>query len=854
MLDRSTISRAADEPGRDPRRLLELGLETIRRLAGGVWTDHNAHDPGITTLEVLCYALTDLTYRASFPIEDLVATAAPGGAAPFATARELLPASPLTARDYRKLLTDLPGVKNAWIEPVTRTYFVDPVARKLVRADPNLPGIRCVNVRGLYRALLELTDEGQTEGARDEVVARAHAVLRARRNLCEDFVEVRRVDREEFRVCGELELDPGADTAEVTAEILFRIEQYLAPPVRSYTLDEMLARRHADGTPYAVHEIFGGPPLSCGFIDDVELDAAALRTEIRLSDVIHLAMQVEGVRAVRDMIVNRADVDEPVVDRWRIPVSSGKQAGLRRSGCRLVVTKRGMPVPPDPRAVEARYAERVAADRRKLEEPPPRPFDLPVPAGRPRNPGAYHSIMNHFPAIYGVGDQGVPAGADDRRRALALQLEGYLLLFDQVLADFCAQLAHVDLLFSTDAKIERTYFHQLVTSFRDAAKIYGATQLGGLETLDDADEGIDRRSRFLDHLLARFAERFQEYAGVVRSAFGATPRDLVDQKCRFLQNGPAVARDRGLGYDLTTLPEDRWNSQAVSGLEKRVASLLGMATPVRRNLADVAHEIYPELDDTPGDEFRFRVRHAVTGRILLSSSTRYATQAAALAEMNRALTFARRRSGYQRKVTASGKHYFNVVDDGGEVLARRIEYFDDEAGLSKAIDELIAYLEAYYGEEGMYVIENVLLLPERDADDALLPICVDLGCADGPDDDPYSYRIHVVLPADAGRFTNVDFRAFVEEVVREECPAHVLPKVCWAGREDMAKLEAAYRTWITLPAEAATPRREAALAALTQALYAVKSVHPAVELTPCPSAKEKFILGRSALGSAKEDA
>ena len=27
------------------------------------WTDTNAHDPGVTVLEVICYAITDLQYR-----------------------------------------------------------------------------------------------------------------------------------------------------------------------------------------------------------------------------------------------------------------------------------------------------------------------------------------------------------------------------------------------------------------------------------------------------------------------------------------------------------------------------------------------------------------------------------------------------------------------------------------------------------------------------------------------------------------------------------------------------------------------------------------------------------------------
>lgn len=48
--------------------LREKGIEYIQSLSGAVWSDHNLHDPGITTLEILCYALSDLGYRTAFKV------------------------------------------------------------------------------------------------------------------------------------------------------------------------------------------------------------------------------------------------------------------------------------------------------------------------------------------------------------------------------------------------------------------------------------------------------------------------------------------------------------------------------------------------------------------------------------------------------------------------------------------------------------------------------------------------------------------------------------------------------------------------------------------------------------------
>ena len=56
----------------DALRLRAIG--TLQRLAGQTWTDHNSHDPGITLLEAVCYAITDLAYRTEHPVADLLAS------------------------------------------------------------------------------------------------------------------------------------------------------------------------------------------------------------------------------------------------------------------------------------------------------------------------------------------------------------------------------------------------------------------------------------------------------------------------------------------------------------------------------------------------------------------------------------------------------------------------------------------------------------------------------------------------------------------------------------------------------------------------------------------------------------
>ncbi len=845
--DTLTVSRdALLDPALDQQQLFALGLEHVRQLAHRVWTDHNVHDPGITTLELLSYALTDLSYRASFPLEDLLADETGSLHGHFFSARQILPMRPLTLLDYRKLVIDLPQVKNAWLVPAPLTLYADEVESRLSATRPAHTDFREVTLRGRWRVLVDFMDDVD-ESQRPAVLQSVLAHLHAHRNLCEDFVGASAVEGEPLNLCGELELSPGADVAKVQAELFFRVQQHLAPPVPIHSLDEMRAR-------YTVAEIFEGPALERGFIDDEELAAAELKTEIRLSDLIGLAMDIEGVRAVRELLISPKGAGT-LADKWRVPLQPGKRPTLDDASSRIVFYKRGMPVVANPAAVNA-HRERLQSEARAKREAVQKE-DLPMPSGRRRAVGTFHSFQNDFPALYGIGPNGLPGGATPQRRAQALQLQGYLLFFDQVMADYCAQLEGVRALFSTDPALSQTFFHREVASLTHADALYpvsGALHaLAQADTDPDAPSPDDRRARFLDHLLARFAEQFHEYAEVLRSRLGDTGHRLIRERCELLEALPELVGGRAGAYDASlTGAGDVWDTENISGLERRVAALLGLPRTGRRNLSNLTFDIYAEIDETPGDEFRFRVRHRKTGKIVLSSSTRYLTPEDARAEMKEALHHAQRPAGYQRAIAEDGRHYFNIVDETGEVIARRIEYFDTAERMEAAIEDLMAYVGEHYGEEGMFVIENLLLLAEDPAG-PWLPICAGPGCpgTDCADDDPYSYRLHVVLPAYAGRFADMEVRRFAESVIREETPAHLMPKICWVGREDMARVEDAYRTWLERRAGLDTGDRAEALGALRDVLYAVKNIYPAQPLTGCEPGDERprFIVGRGALGS-----
>ena len=151
----------------DYELLRARGLEYIQQLGSRLWTDYNIHDPGITILEALSYAITDLGNRCSYDIKDLLA-------APFSktedqkrqgffTAREILTINPWTNRDFRKLLIDIDGVKNAWLQckqcPCDDLYLYANCKTSELQYEWTE---HAVIIKGFYDVLVEFEDD---EGA-----------------------------------------------------------------------------------------------------------------------------------------------------------------------------------------------------------------------------------------------------------------------------------------------------------------------------------------------------------------------------------------------------------------------------------------------------------------------------------------------------------------------------------------------------------------------------------------------------------------------------------------------------------------------------------------------------------------
>src|SRR5215472_1699832 len=190
------------EPAQDFYRLRREGIGFIAQTGSAQWTDYNVHDPGITILEALCYAITDLGYRIGWNISDILSpqTAPSDPLQPypdqaFFTARRILTVNPTTSDDFRRLLIDLPKVRNAWVlckqcacETGWFAWCDKDQGLQLAYEKPAnvTPEPVPAWARGLYEALLELESDPALGDLNDRMIehrsvlhdtAGAHAVI-----------------------------------------------------------------------------------------------------------------------------------------------------------------------------------------------------------------------------------------------------------------------------------------------------------------------------------------------------------------------------------------------------------------------------------------------------------------------------------------------------------------------------------------------------------------------------------------------------------------------------------------------------------------------------------------------------
>ncbi|MEB3265929.1 MAG: hypothetical protein VKN13_04870 [Cyanobacteriota bacterium] len=498
-------------------------MELLGRLCGNQWSDFNTHDPGITILEQLCFALTELAYRANFPIEDLLASGdgdwQPGP-------EQILSGDPVTSDDIAHLL-QAHGADTVLVTPVTLPalpLFYRPRQQGLgdLELDPSPAAIQQASIcpRGVLRIAARVAT---TQGSAASALAEAAEQLHARRLLGRDYEVV--VDQP-FQVHVQASLDVEPDGS--PEALMATIHRCLEEGIRA---------------------------------------AACEGRGLRSSDLIASLRSLGPVRKVVALGL-ASDPDGPV-HPWHLNLPDG--GAVLNPSSAITLLHRGLPLACGPIPPTAPPAQ------------PPRLGPNPQLPGRRRQLYRRFSIARQLPAVYGVGLAGLPAAAGPERRAQARQLQAYLLLFDQLLANGQAHLAHATTLLSPlpagDAAAPAVPAMQLADDpDLELAGLWRGSSTQQQAWLEQALEasgsnGLAERTRGLAHLLSRFAEQLGLYQQLNGSA-PASLAALAADRSAFLRRIVPLTGGRGSGPDLLqptpTIPDDEGQGQFAERLRRKL--------------------------------------------------------------------------------------------------------------------------------------------------------------------------------------------------------------------------------------------------------------------------------------------
>lgn len=573
-----------DEPLPDALNFTALkrdGIKQLQALSGKVWTNYNESDPGITILDQLCYALTELGYCAQFPIADVL-TQEDGTIHfqdQFFEPQNILTSTPVTPDDYRKLvLAHVPQVRVIYIEPESASVPTPACdSRKTVYT-------------GRYKSYLGLKDNsGQVDV--DQIINAVHVVLNQHRNLAEWFLRPKSLTPSDIQLAGNVWLTPTANAAKVESLIAQALLNYAAPAAVQSGYKELLAQG------LDPEDIFNGPKTCNGWIAGKDaLKAQCL--SVSLSELTRLIAAIDGVWYVESLSFSGYDHKNAIdIKKTEIPnLTLSDTFKLLRNSIQLN-TESNQSGQPYLAALSSKH--QAASVEAKIDLFPE------LPLGNYRNIEDYYSVQNTFPDVYGIGYNSLQSDASNYRVAQSRQLKGYLMAFDQLLANQFSQVAHIGDLFSfglPHSKTEQTglpnpgvpykkftttyhcqplydipqvkpllrgheVFHYQVDPAKpddqvenEAWKKYKNFQFneyiyGLRQNMENELEATTRRDAMLSHLMARHGDDAILYEDMIETCqwFGSELKTRIIVKTIWLQNFEVLSYNRTRAFNVSTI-------------------------------------------------------------------------------------------------------------------------------------------------------------------------------------------------------------------------------------------------------------------------------------------------------------
>ncbi len=602
MKESDSFSRNDIEPtSLNFSELREKGLEYVQELCGEVWTDYNSHDPGVTILEQLCYALTDVALRTSLPVEDLLTPAkdlplvAQNNA--FFSPTTIFSSHPVTATDLRKMIIDrFEEIQNAWIFANENSGYQE-----------ELNGMNRIEI---LPKLNFLNATKSDSNKKEDFLAEVNQFLANNRNIGEKFADICLLEPQPIELDFDIYINENFDAEETLANVFLKLFEFIYLPVQYYSFNEMTESK------LSIAEIFTGPHLDKGFLKDDIPDKP--KKSIQVEELQKLFSKVKGIDKcdLRNFIYNGVACKSINIEPGKFlhlldDNTNGKMTDKRfeslYSSMNVFFNYKKLPAV-NKQIINNLFFEIWSKKHRGYSLGQQDDYFQNNLKGVFRNPGEYHSIQRHFPLIYNIGVESIlhkePVEKEQiEPRAKAMQLKGYLMLFEQHMANHLAQLSNLNEFFNINYDNRKTtsYFSQKMTSIPEVEKL--VKKNADLSLSEPDRVFFDRKNRTYNHLLARFGEDLNELPWRVARRLNLIKtedefnRILLNQKSEFLQQLDKLSYSRMKGEAFNT-GETLKSSREPSGLEQII--LIKTGIPQRTN-----QSLIPDLNALKTHSFEY---------------------------------------------------------------------------------------------------------------------------------------------------------------------------------------------------------------------------------------------------------
>jgi hypothetical protein len=778
--------------------LKQQGLENIRKLSIKEWSDYNLHDPGITILEQLCHGIIDLEYRNSFPIADILAenpndTSLKNKKLAYA-AEEILPSNPWSKKDFIKLIADIPGVKNIQI---------------CTSGSEN-------EIKGGYKLfLVQEDDEIKKDIIKNTLINNVLQTLHSHRNLCEDFFEVSILSPKFFFIKADLEVkDPISPEvgAYIVAKLLFDIQDFLVPQINFYTLSDMVCKKMQ-----TVEEVYSGPILKHGFVDNDELEDSAIKLQFHLSELANKIIINKQIKSLLKLYVYTNENSNP---SNFIQANIGEFFKLDIENSCINLYRNGLPVNVQIDRVVQLYKDFIMM--RFIKKQSLVKEEIAYPVGTYKNLSKYYSIQNDFPLIYGVGIEGPPTKADAATKSGVNQLKAFLLIFDQIFANYLSKLNNSKLFLPTYNPHKTNHLKQIpggvpklgqitknlstTKSFRDTEfsvqrkllgieiqnnhkGIYSDNKMNSyynyLQTISDAnDYHRIQINKTLEFTLSIIAENIpKNIIGLGLTADDDILSKTIEAKMFFLDNYIETIKNANKAINLLIKKEYSFSKEDASGFEHRVCRKLNIKNIGKRDFFKDFNSSFHLTHNLKKDTIEsFLIKNSLSNNDhIVFFETKLVNAKKLLlrygADLINYEIIKIPNSGYcirlyveretNKFLTLTPESKITTLEKAETIIKKTAEYFK----------------KFNVNSEGFYTVEHILLRTDN--------------LIHG-DKDLYSFTVTIALPSWPARFQMKEFRDQFYKTVLEHCPAHILVNILWLDIDEMEVFEKAYNDWIML--------------------------------------------------------